>query len=87
MIRDLSDFNLGGEQHGQDQAGFGGFHRAGQSVGAAGVHYARQHWLNTSAAFDKPFESVFCRLILLPRRRCQNFQDRGGENLTRVVAA
>ena len=87
LIRDLPDLGLGAEQHGQDQPGLGGLHRAGQRIGAAWVHHAGQHRLETSTAFDKPFEPMLRHLVLLPRRRCQNFQDRGGEDLTRRVGA
>ena len=87
LIRDLADLGLGAEQHGQDQPGLGGLHRASQRIGAARVHHAGQHRLETSTAFDEPFEPMLRHLVLLPRRRRQNFQHRGGENLTRRIGA
>ena len=87
MIRDPPDLDLGTEQHGQDQPGLGSLHHAGQRIGAARVHHAGQHRLETSTAIDKPLEPMLRHLVLLPRRRCQNFQDRGGKDLTRRVGA
>ncbi|MGA2313694.1 MAG: hypothetical protein ABSF87_15200 [Xanthobacteraceae bacterium] len=58
-----------------------------ERIGAAWVHHAGQHRLETLTAFDKPLEPMLRHLVSLPRRRCQNFLDRGGENLTRRIGA
>ena len=87
LVGDLPDLGLGAVKHGHDQPGLGGLDRAGQRIGAARVHDAGQHRLERPAALDQPFEPMLRHLALLPRRRRQNFQHRGRDDLTGRVGA
>ena len=87
VIRDPPYLSLGAEQYWEVQPGGGGLHRASQRVGAAWVDHTGEHRLNAATALDKSLQAMFRNLMLLPRRRSENFEDRGRDDPTCRVGA
>ena len=87
MIRDPPKLGLGTVKNRQDQSCFGGFNRAGQRGGAAGMHNAGQHRLEVPAALDKLVQTMLRHLDLLPCCRRHDLQNRRCNDLTRWAGA